>query len=151
ASYAAAASQYEAKKELIDTLGPAETELNRLTHDRDTIQSTVNMLADRGRDLEMRKGARMRTARLVEPAVAPTSPIRPRKAQSILISAILALLLAVSSVFLQEFLDDRVNSPLDVEQVTTLPTLANVPSIEAGQSRLIAALSANSPIAEAYR
>jgi capsular exopolysaccharide synthesis family protein len=52
---------------------------------------------------------------------------------------------------LQEYLDDRVNSPDEVERLTSLPTLAHVPLIGADQPRQIAALPVNSPVAEAYR
>jgi capsular exopolysaccharide synthesis family protein len=54
-------------------------------------------------------------------------------------------------VFLQEYLDDRLNSPDDLENISVLPALAHVPLMPATEPRLVAALPANSHLAESYR
>jgi polysaccharide biosynthesis transport protein len=149
--YRSAVAKLRAQKAQLDSLGPWEAQLNRLTRDRDSAQSTCASMTDRLRDLEIRAGARLRTARVIERAAVPTTPVRPRKSTSLALSAVLALLLATATVFLQEYLDDRVNAPEELEKISGLPTLAHVPAIVAGQPRLMAALPTDSPIAEAYR
>ena len=108
-------------------------------------------MADRLRDLEIRAGARMRTARALERASVPGSPLPSSKTKNMVMAALLALLLATSTVFLQEFLDDRVNAPEELERVTPLRTLARVPLMPPDQPRLMAALPTNSVTAESYR
>jgi capsular exopolysaccharide synthesis family protein len=149
--HSAAAAQLAAKKGLMDSLGPWESELTQLTSDRDSARGAYTMLADHLRDLEIRAGARLRTARPIEWAAVPTSPIRPRRQNSLFLAFILALALATGTVFLMEFLDDRVNSPEDWERFSPLPTLAHVPLMSAREPRLVAELPANCMVAEAYR
>src|SRR5205807_10159504 len=94
AAHNAALAQFNAKKAVLDDMGPWEVTLARLTSDRDTARSAYNSLSEQSRDLEIRSKARIRTARVMERANVPVSPVRPRKTTSIAFSAILALLLA---------------------------------------------------------
>jgi capsular exopolysaccharide synthesis family protein len=144
-------AQLTAKKALIDSMGPWETQLSDLTSERDATRGAYTMLSDRLRDLEMRAGARLRTARAIERAAVPTSPIRPRKTQQIALYGLLALLLAAATVFLQEYLDDRVNAPEEVERLVPLRVLAHVPQMAPHQPHLVADLPSNAPAAESYR
>jgi capsular exopolysaccharide synthesis family protein len=150
-NHRAALAQFTAKKGVLDNLGPWEAEMGRLTRDRDATQGAFTMLSDRLRDLEIRAGARMRTARAIERAGVPTSPLPTQKTKNIIMAALLALMLAISTVFLQEFLDDRVNTPEEMERISPLRTLARVPLMGTGQPRLMSALPAHSAVAESYR
>jgi capsular exopolysaccharide synthesis family protein len=148
----AALAQFTAKKGLLVNQETWESDLGKLTRDRDAIQAACTMLSDRLRDLEIRSHARLTPpARIVEYAAVPTVPIRPRKSMNVALSAILALLLAAGTVLLQEYLDDRVNAPEEVERLAGLPTLAHVPLMPQDQPRVLTSLSAHSPAVEAYR
>jgi polysaccharide biosynthesis transport protein len=147
----AARAQYQAKKGLLDSLAPWESELSRLNRDRDAIQASYTFLSERLRDLEIRKGAQLPMARTIERAGVPTAPVQPYRGKNIALSAFLALVLAIGTVFLQEFLDDRVNGAEEAERLCSLPTLAYVPLIEAEQPRLLSSHPTNSPVVEAYR
>jgi tyrosine-protein kinase Etk/Wzc len=149
--YYTAAAQLSAQKALMDSLGPSEAQLAELTSDRDAARGAYSMLSDRLRDLEIRAGARVPTARPIEWASVPSTPIRPRKSNSMLVSLLMALTAAMGVVFLQELLDDRVNSPEELERLVPLRTLAQVPLIPPHTPRLVAELPANAPVAEAYR
>src|SRR5262249_61762473 len=61
--YNAVSAQLRAKQGTLSRLGPWAAEMTRLTHDRDAAQSAYAMLSDRLRDLEIRTGARLQTAR----------------------------------------------------------------------------------------
>ncbi|MBI3721960.1 MAG: polysaccharide biosynthesis tyrosine autokinase, partial [Fimbriimonas ginsengisoli] len=147
----AVVAQFDARKGVVDSLGPWEVLQSRLTHDRDAVQAAFATFSDRLRDLEIRSRARIRTARVIERAGVPTAPIRPPTTTNIAFSAILALCLATGVAFLLEHLDDRVHSPEDVERLSALPTLGNVPLIGPDLPRLLATLPAKSHAAEAYR
>jgi polysaccharide biosynthesis transport protein len=150
-SHNAAVARFNARKGLLTGADQWQSDLTRLTRERDALQLAQNELADRMRDLEIRERAKFPTARIIEYARAPGAPMPPRRTMSLGLSVILALLLAFGTVMLQEYLDDRVNSPDEVERLTGLPTLAHVPLIAADQPRQIAALPVNSPVAESYR
>jgi len=140
-----------ARKDMIQGMGAWEIEQARLIHERDALQSAYTTLSDRLRDLEIRKKARLTTARPIEPARVPGAPIRPKKATALVTAAVLALFLAAGMAFLQEYLDDRINSPVDVERLAALPTLGHVPLIGQNNQPLIASLPATSQVSEAYR
>jgi tyrosine-protein kinase Etk/Wzc len=90
-------------------------------------------------------------ARIMEEAIVPSVPIRPQKAQQVALAALMGLMLGVGFAFLQEFLDDRVNSSEDVQRVVALPTLGSVPTIGEGMNCLLIGQDAFSPVTEAYR
>jgi polysaccharide biosynthesis transport protein len=148
----AALAQFTARRGLLTSQETWESDLGKLTRDRDAIQAACTMLSDRLRDLEIRCHAQLTPpARVIQYAAVPTVPIRPRKATNVGLSAILALLLAAGAVLLQEYLDDRVNAPEQVERLAGLPTLAHVPLLPQEQPRVETSVSSRSPAVEAYR
>ena len=96
------------------------------------------------------------TLSVIEPAVAPTIPISPRPLINTVIAAILGLLIAGALVLIAAYLDDRIKTPEDVEEVVGLPTLGSVMRMggERGRSeiyRLVTLLYPRSAVAESYR
>jgi non-specific protein-tyrosine kinase len=63
------------------------------------------------------------TVTVVEPAVAPRFPVRPRVLTTTLLALIVGAMLGVGVVFLIEYLDDTVKLPEHVEAATGLSTL----------------------------
>ena len=151
AAFNVAKARFDARKGAVEDFGLWELELNRLIAQRDREQAALNAIESSLRDLKIRAEARIKTARVLEEARIPSSPIRPRKATNMALTLVLALLLAAAMAFLQEFLDDRINAPGDLERLSTLPAIGHVPSMESGANRLLTALPANSHVAEAYR
>jgi non-specific protein-tyrosine kinase len=93
---------------------------------------------------------------VIEPAVAPDIPISPRPLINTIIAAILGLLVAGAVVLIAAYLDDRIKTPEDVEEVLGLPTLGSVMRMggERGRSeiyRLVTLLFPRSAVAESYR
>ena len=93
---------------------------------------------------------------VIEPAVAPDIPISPRPLINTVIAAILGLLVAGAIVLIAAYLDDRIKTPEDVEEVVGLPTLGSVVKMggERGRSeiyRLVTLLYPRSAVAESYR
>jgi capsular exopolysaccharide synthesis family protein len=151
AAHNSALAEFNTKKRAIDDLGPWEVQQAHLVNERDAAQAAYNSLSNHLRDLEIRSKARARTARVLQRASVPSVPIRPRKARSVAMAAVFALMLAAGCALLQEHLDDRLNSPEDVERVVALPSLGHVPAMASGETRLISALPARSQVADAYR
>jgi capsular exopolysaccharide synthesis family protein len=153
AQYNAAAAQLDAQKQVMDSTGPWQAELAQLTSDRDAARGVYSAMSAQLRDLELRAAVagRLVVARPIAWATVPSIPIRPRRGNTLFLAVILALSVAAGTVFLQEFLDDRVNSPDEVERLVPLRTLAHVPHIATHLPRLVAELPPNAPVAEAYR
>jgi non-specific protein-tyrosine kinase len=93
---------------------------------------------------------------IIQPAVAPAGPISPRPLLNALLAIVLGLLLAASVVFLLAYLDDTVQTPEAVEELTGLPTLGTVLRMAGDGNRsemyrLVTLVYPRSAAAEAYR
>lgn len=90
---------------------------------------------------------------VVEPAVPPRAPIRPRVELNTLLAGLVGMMLAGAIAYVFEYLDDTLKSPEDISQRLGLWTLAAIGRIEGktAQDRLVTLNAPRSPIAEAYR
>lgn len=67
---------------------------------------------------------------VVDPALVPTDPVRPRKAMNVAVAFVLGGMLAVGLSFLLDHLDTSVRTPEDVQRHLGLPVLATIPVFE---------------------
>lgn len=67
---------------------------------------------------------------IIDPAVVPVSPIKPRPVLNIAIAFVLALMIGVGLAFLLEYLDHTVKTSEDVEKFLELPVLGAIPDVE---------------------
>jgi non-specific protein-tyrosine kinase len=93
---------------------------------------------------------------VIEPAVAPDTPISPRPLLNVLLACVIALLVAGGLILLAAYLDDTIKTPADVEEVVGLPTLGSVGRMTGGRGRseiyrLATLLYPRSAVAESYR
>ncbi|WP_278276561.1 polysaccharide biosynthesis tyrosine autokinase [Anaerobranca gottschalkii] len=90
---------------------------------------------------------------ILDYAVIPTNPIKPRPMLNITIAFVLGVMIGVGLVFLLEYLDNSVKGPDDVEKRLNLPVLGAVPLMEGNENqlKLITMKDPKSPISEAYR
>lgn len=63
---------------------------------------------------------------LMEAAAVPTAPVRPRVLVNTLLAAVVGALAALGIVFLLEYLDDRVQTPEDLQRIATVPVLGAI-------------------------
>jgi polysaccharide biosynthesis transport protein len=66
---------------------------------------------------------------VIEPAGLPTTPIGPRKALTIGLSALVALIIAVAAAYLLEYLDDTFKSSEEVLHHLNLPVIGQISEI----------------------
>jgi capsular exopolysaccharide synthesis family protein len=82
-------------------------------------------------------GLRSSNIRIVDPAMIPSSPVRPQRARNIMLAFFIGLVGGIGLAFLREYLDNTIKTPEDIERLTRLPSLAIVPAFTAvdGRSR----------------
>lgn len=73
---------------------------------------------------------KVQNVEIIDPAVVPTSPIKPRPTLNMAIAFVLALMIGVGLAFLLEYLDHTVKTPDDVEKFLELPVLGTIPDVE---------------------
>jgi capsular exopolysaccharide synthesis family protein len=130
---------------------PWQVEQARIQREQESAQKAYLDYGDKLRELDLTNEMVMATAQVMESASVPAGPIGPQRTQQVVLSMVLGLLLGVGFAFLQEFLDDRVNTSDDIERVASLATLGIVPTIPDENNRLLIGQDAFSPITESYR
>ena len=73
------------------------------------------------------RAAQVANAMIVEPAVASSVPVAPRVTRTVLLSGIVALLLALGAVVLAQGADRKIRDPSELEELTDRPLLSAVP------------------------
>jgi len=71
---------------------------------------------------------------VMDPAVEPVDPVKPRKAMNTAIAFVLGLMAAVGLAFLLEYLDTTLKSADDVTRHLGLPVLAVIPALDVEQT-----------------
>lgn len=72
---------------------------------------------------------------IVDKAVPPDTPVKPKKTFNILIAFVVGLMTAVALAFLLEYLDNTIKSSEDVESILGIPVLGVIPNYESGKQR----------------
>ena len=127
-----------------------ETELQALEGRLASLRSTYSTL------LSFSSGTATNLLTVVEPAVAPASPVLPRTLVNTLLAAALALLAIAGVAFVVEQLDDSIKDPDAVEEVAGLSTLGSIVRMQSADGRremyqLAGLLYPQSSAAEGYR
>ncbi|WP_250674296.1 Wzz/FepE/Etk N-terminal domain-containing protein [Paraclostridium ghonii] len=76
---------------------------------------------------EVKRITKANSVQVIDKAIKPTQPIKPNKIMNILISAIIGMIFSLFIIFLLEYLDNKINSPQDIEKYLELPLLGVVP------------------------
>jgi succinoglycan biosynthesis transport protein ExoP len=100
-----------------------------LQHDAQSNKTLYDGLLQKLKEAGITAGLRSSNIRVVDPALAPSSPSRPQKARNILLAILVGLVGGVGLALFREYLDNTVKSPDDIETLTGLPSLAVVPSL----------------------
>jgi len=109
---------------------------NILKREFDTNEQLYESLLQHLKDATVSAGLRATNIHLVDPALIPTAPVRPRIIYNIAIGLMVGLILGVTLAFLQESLDTSVKSAEDVERLIAAPALAVIPLARSSWRRM---------------
>ena len=93
---------------------------------------------------------------VIEPAVTPGSPISPKPVLNTLLAAVIGLLIALAIVAVLEYLDDRIKTKEEIQELVGVSTLGLIVKMKGERGRkeiyrLVTLLYPRSAAAEAYR
>jgi polysaccharide biosynthesis transport protein len=143
--YEAAAAQ---EHSVAGALQAAQTEAADLEHrglkydalkrDLEASQKVSDSILARQKQTDAVRDMQASTVHVVDAAVAPRVPVRPRPLRDLLLSLFLGLGGGVAAAFLRDYLDDSVAKPSDV-RVLGLPLLGVVPEAKIQRKTLLPA------------
>jgi capsular polysaccharide biosynthesis protein len=78
---------------------------------------------------EVVKKMKIDNVQVIDPARVPEEASQPKTLLNVAIAAVLGIMVSLGIVFLQEYLDNTIKTPDDVQKYLGLPVLGSVPSI----------------------
>lgn len=126
AAMLAAVNQY---RDEAQTLAKKEIQYGILKREADSNQQLYEMLLKRLKETSLSQGLDTSNIRIVEPAVPPARPAKPRKILNVALAVVVGLTLGVSLAFFVEYMDATVRTPEQVERALGVPILALIPVI----------------------
>jgi succinoglycan biosynthesis transport protein ExoP len=115
------------QKNLVNQLAEKTIQYNIIKREADSNHELYNGLLDRMKEANVSAGLKESNIHVVDPAVIPTGPVKPRVLLNLAIGLVLGLALGVGLAFFQEYLDKTLKTADDVEQLLRLPALGVLP------------------------
>ncbi len=141
----------EQKAEVLD-LGRKAIEFNVVAGEAVSNKQFYELLLKRLQEASLSSGISISNVQVVDRAVTPESPIRPRKGLYMLLGAIVGAFTGVFLVFFVDYMDDTVKTPEEVEKLLKMPFLGVIPAMkEKERGTIFVSSEAKTPIAESYR
>jgi capsular exopolysaccharide synthesis family protein len=89
--------------------------------------------------------------RVIDAALLPKIPVKPKRTLIVLIGTILGLIFGILLAFLRASLDNRIKNEDDIINGTDVPILGSIPHMRRHKDRVKVFLSPKSAVAESYR
>lgn len=138
-------------------------QLSRLERQVETLSEIYATLQSRLQQARVAQAVRSGDVRVVDPAIEPTRPIRPRKARGLALALFFGFVAGAGLAAARDHMDERIHSRQELGRLAGAPVLATIPRIAGAKSNgrksldrarpLVAGETAlrGSPVSEAYR
>lgn len=121
---------YESARQRAVELNLKELEYHRLDRLRAQNEKLYGVLLEQMKQADLARMMNVNNVRLVDPAVEPKTPVRPRVSLNVAIGVGLGLLLGFGFVLLREQLDNSLKTPDDLEQRLGVTFLGLLPETD---------------------
>jgi capsular exopolysaccharide synthesis family protein len=121
---------FEQQQNQANLVAGRAVQYNILKREVDTNKQLYEGLLQRLKEAGVSAGMNASNIRVVDAAVPPTRPVRPRPILNLSLALLFGLCFGVGTAFLQEHLDNTLNNSADVERILRVPVLALIPSEE---------------------
>jgi len=147
----------------LSALPKAEQELARLTRLATVNASIYTFLLEKNQEARIAQAVTVSNINIVDPAIKPDRPVKPRKARNQLLGLIVGAMLGVGLAFFRDYLDDTIKDDDSAKRLLGLAILSTIPYIDSRKNTLpdpvknkeqrvlISHLDPRSPAAEAFR
>ncbi len=114
-------------EETTKKLPNTQQEIVRLTRTAEVASELYTSLLNNAQELKVVKAGTVGNVRVIDPAVAASRPVRPKKSFIVAMSALLGVLLAIGAAVARKRMQSGVEDPELVEQQLGLPVYATIP------------------------
>ena len=121
---------FEQQQSQANLVAERAVQYNILKREVDTNKQLYEGLLQRLKEAGVSAGMNASNIRVVDAAVPPTRPVRPRPFLNLGLALVLGLGCGIGIAFLQEHLDNTLKNSDDVERILRVPALALIPSRE---------------------
>jgi tyrosine-protein kinase Etk/Wzc len=155
----------------LDAVPARHIQMARLTREAGLLEEMYLLLEMRRKEAEIAAAVPDPSVHVVDPAVVPHEPVRPRKFLSVLMAGVLGTVLGLGMAFAREQMDTRVRTREDLRTASgDIPVLGTIPRIAPPrqgralkvlgrrngarldlQEPLLTGADPRSPVSEAYR
>lgn len=128
------------KKEIETILRVSEQEMNKLPskeqglakvmRDAAVNQEIYIMLAKRHEEARISEVMQPTDVQIIDVAIEPDKPIKPKKTLNVVIAAILGLFIGLAAAFMKEYMNKTIRTAEDVQQYLDLPVLGSIPDFD---------------------
>jgi uncharacterized protein involved in exopolysaccharide biosynthesis len=126
AAMVGAVNQY---RDEVQGLAKKEIQFGILKREADSNQQLYDLLLKRLKETGLSQGLDTNNVRIVEPAIVPYRPVKPRRVMNLALGAVIGLVVGVATAFFLEYMDDTVRTPDQVENALGVPVFALIPVI----------------------
>ncbi len=122
-------SLMEQQKNEAINLSKIEVEYKPLRRAAEQEEKMYGIIASRQKEIDITGPMKTNNVRVLERAIVPSTPVRPRPVQNLLVGLLLGLGTGIALAFAIEALDNTLKTQQDVEQFLGTPVLGLVPII----------------------
>ena len=164
------ADRVDQQKAAIGHANQLQIQQNILKHEFQTNQDLYDGLLLHVKNAMVSAGMHANNVHVIDHALVPTTPVRPRRGREIAVGLIVGLMLGITVAFVQEGFDSSVKNADDIERYIPAPALAVIPAaasvgprsawgaiagsaapLKNGAIGLAVTKTPSSPIAESFR
>jgi tyrosine-protein kinase Etk/Wzc len=124
-------AQMNANDKKIEALPETQRVILRLSRDVEVSAELYKTMLNNAQTLRVAKAGTVGNARIIDEAVLPIKPIKPKKLLIIAVSLILGLIVGVVLVFIRKALHRGVEDPDQIEKHLNIPVYATIPHSDA--------------------
>ncbi len=139
------------EKKLILKLPQNERILTNLKRKYLVNEKIYSYLLEKRSEVEIIKASTISQNRIIDKALLPRYPIKPKRKFIIAIGFVLGLFLGLVLAFVRSFLNSKIESKEDVEKETKVPIISLLPHIYKDSEGFVVFKDSQSALAESYR
>lgn len=140
----------EEQKQEVLNLSRKAIDFNVLAGQAESNKQFYDLLLKKLQEASLSSGINISNVQIVDSAVIPKSPIKPKRGLNMFLAAIIGLFGGVFAAFFIEYMDDTIRTPEEADKMLGLPFLGLIPSSR-DKGPLYMFSAAKSMTAESYR